>query len=156
MIIAANIVIKNPLRYEPERIFIVLIPFLAITLCLLLFGSSFFSSRGFFGRSLFGRCFGSGFCSSFSSFLFSQCFCFHFVDLLFCFQTCFSFSFLFFGVFAAARSAFSAAFSAFEAAFLIFGLASSSSVNRSLVAFLAIHHPSFTSATSESFVVMIR
>ena len=50
MIIAANIVIKNPLRYEPERIFIVLIPFLAITLCLLLFGSSFFST----GRTLFG------------------------------------------------------------------------------------------------------
>ena len=94
MIIAANIVIKNPLRYEPERIFIVLIPFLAITLCLLLFGSSFFSSRGFFGRSLFGRCFGSGFCSSFSSFLFSQCFCFFFVYLLFSFQTCFCFSFL--------------------------------------------------------------
>ena len=94
MIIAANIVIKNPLRYEPERIFIVLIPFLAITLCLLLFGSSFFSSRGFFGRSLFGRCFGSGFCSSFSSFLFSQCFRLFFVYLLFSFQTCFCFSFL--------------------------------------------------------------
>lgn len=85
---------KNPLRYEPERIFIVLIPFLAITLCLLLFGSSFFSSRGFFGRSLFGRCFGSGFCSSFSSFLFSQCFCFFFVYLLFSFQTCFASAFL--------------------------------------------------------------
>ena len=94
MIIAANIVIKNPLRYEPERIFIVLIPFLAIMLCLLLFGSSFFSSRGFFCRSLFSRCFSSSFCGSFSSFLFCQCFCFFFVYFLFCFQTCFSFSLL--------------------------------------------------------------
>lgn len=51
---------------------------------------------------------------------------------------------------------FLGSFFCLRSSFLIFGLASSSSVNRSLVAFLAIHHPSFTSATSESFVVMIR
>ena len=93
MIIAANIAIKNPLRYEPERIFIVLIPFLAITLCLLLFGSSFFSSRASSaGASSAGA--SAAALHAASAAFFSASALLFFVYLLFSFQTCFCFSFL--------------------------------------------------------------
>lgn len=65
MIIAATLI--KSLRYEPEDF--IVHPIFSDNAVLTIIRQQLLQQQGLLRQSLFGRCFGSGFCSSFSSFL---------------------------------------------------------------------------------------